>query len=99
MVDEVQCCICGRSRPRGQCKIIEPTPQERASLEAMDQQVEPEYVYCKPCWNNISDPSTGPAFLKSLYQILLTQAGVHGADKAAIKFHAWLDKRAKEPKA
>lgn len=97
--EEIQCVVCGRMRPRGQCEVIKPTLKERDAIRETGQEPAPEYVYCRPCWRNITDPVTGPAFMKSLFEVLLTRAGVQGSEKMAIAFHAWLAKRAKEPKA
>lgn len=100
MVDgELQCVVCGRMRPRGQCEVLKPNLHERDAIREMGQEPRPEYVYCRPCWRNITDPATGPAFMKSLFEVLLSRGGVQNSEKLATKFHAWLVKRAKEPKA
>ena len=99
---EVKCAICGKSRPKGQCKVIELTGEEKEAVrEGMGTEPLEEYFYCQPCWKNISDPRSGPAFVGSMYEITLRQIGVEDPEKAARKYRAWLTEQVKgrhEPK-
>ncbi len=97
--EEVQCVICGRMRPRAQCKIIKPDIKERDAIRELGQEPKPEYTYCRPCWRNITDPTTGPAFMKSLFEVLLSRGGVQNSEKIATKFHVWLVEQARKPRA
>lgn len=98
VVNEVTCIICGRKRPRGQCHVIELTAKESAAIRDMGQQPLTEYPYCQPCWKNITDPRTGPAFMGSYFEILLSRGGVGNSEKIASQFREWLTKRAMESK-
>lgn len=97
--EEVACIVCKRVRPRGQCHVIELTAKERTAVQDMGHDPLDEYVYCRPCWKNISNPISGPAFMRSLFEILLNRGGVENAEAIAKQFHGWLLKNAKEPKA
>ena len=96
--DEVVCVVCGRSQSRGQCEVIEPTAKERLGIEEMGQKPLDEYIYCRPCWKNLSHPVSGPAFMGSLFEVMLSRSGVVNAEMLAKRYHAWLANRAKEPK-
>ncbi len=96
---ESVCAICNKTRPRGQCKIVKLTATEKVQLREAGYEPQEEYVYCHPCWKNMADPMTGPAFMKSLFEVMLTTAGVVNAEDLAKRYHVWLSKRAREPKA
>lgn len=92
-----KCTICGKSRPRGQCHIITLTEEEKTEIrEGLGAEPSEEYAYCQPCWKNISDPRSGPAFVGSMYEISLRQVGVENAESAARKYRAWLTKQAEK---
>lgn len=95
---KVKCGVCGRTRERSSCHIVELTGRERKALQAQGVEVEDEYVFCKPCWTALSDPVTGPNFGKGLVQQRLQQFGVSNAEELATQYHAKLVAKINEPK-
>lgn len=94
----VKCIICSKTRPREQCKVIKLTSEELKDLEKIGAEGTEEFIYCQPCWRNLSDPRSGPAFMGSLFEIILTQGGVGNADRIAKKYREWLTQKAIESK-
>jgi hypothetical protein len=95
----VKCLICQRDWPRTDCHIIVLTEREKADL--LSQGVGPldEYPYCGPCWKTISNPVTGPALMRGIFEGSLRQLGVPRAEELANKYHAWLVKNAMRPRS
>lgn len=77
------CGICGRERQRNQCVIIKPTDAEKAAMKEAGLEAAQEYVYCRPCHRTVTDPVTGPDFMKGLVQTRLQQMGVARAEEIA----------------
>ena len=96
---EATCAICGKNRPKGQCKVVKLTAAEKHQLREAGYEPQEEYIYCRFCWKNMADSVSGPAFMKSLFEVMLTTAGVGNAENLAKRYHVWLSKRAREPKA
>ena len=98
MVTEV-CQLCGRPWPRDKCHIIKPTAQEVAVIEAQGQKALEEYIHCNPCWKVLSDPASGPAIMRGLFEQGLRMAGVVDAEQRADKYYGELIKRAVKPQS
>ena len=95
----VKCLVCRRDWPEDNCRIITLTEPEKAEL--LSQGVEPlaEYPYCGPCWRTISNPVTGPALMRGIFEGSLRQLGVPKAEELASKYHTWLVKNASRPRS
>jgi hypothetical protein len=98
MVNET-CQLCGREWPRDKCHIIEPTAEEVAQIEEQGQEALEEYIHCEPCWKVLSNPASGPAVLRGLFEQGLRAAGVQDAEERADKYHGELVKRATKPRS
>lgn len=89
-----KCLICGGEREREDCHIIVLSEEERAHVpEPLD-----EYVYCKPCWKVISDPTAGPSLMSGIASHYLRRIGV-SKPEVLDRFKAALTSRAVRPKS
>lgn len=95
----VTCLVCKREWPRDDCRIIVLTEQEKNDLRGQGLESLDEYPYCGPCWKTISNPVTGPALLRGIFEESLRQLGVPRAEEMANKYHAWLVKNAIRPRS
>jgi hypothetical protein len=95
----VTCQLCERSFPRDRCHIIVPTTQERAHIEQQGGEPLDEYTYCQPCWKSLSNPVTGPAIMRGLFERRLRLLGVSNAEDLANRYHGELIKRATKPRS
>lgn len=86
----VKCGVCQRNRRREECKIVVLTPMEKLKLESAGHEILTEYVYCRPCWNNLCDPIAAPQFMKGLFQIRLQQMGFSNTESLANRYLAKL---------
>lgn len=98
MVTE-KCQLCGRRWPRDECHIIKPTAEEVAQIEGQGQQALEEYIHCDACWKVLSNPASGPAVMRGLFEQSLRSAGVVDAEERADKYHEELVKRAAKPRS
>jgi len=90
MESDPKCLVCGRGTPRNDSRIIVLTTEEKATIaNPLD-----EYVYCKPCWNVLSDPNSGPALISGIAQHHLRRLGVLNAEELAQRFRSALTSRA-----
>ncbi len=96
MAEKLKCGICGQRRLEEQCHIIVLTHEEKAALLANNTTPPKECVYCKPCWNILKDPITGPTLMKGLFQIQLREIGVPQAEGRARRYHAALLEKMKK---
>ncbi len=91
------CAMCRQDREG--CKVFQLTAAEKEGFEARDIEPPEELAYCQPCWRIISDPISGPAFMKGLFQIQLQSLGVINAENIASKYHTELLKGASKPRS
>lgn len=55
-------------------------------MTSSGQKFEEEYVYCRPCWKTMTNPATGPQFMKGLFEVRLRQLGVSNAEAMATEY-------------
>ena len=92
-----KCTVCKRDRDN--CKVFQLTEAEREAFGKLSDKGLTEVAYCQPCWKTLSNPVSGPAFLKGLFQTQLKQLGVSNAEALASKFHVKLLEKASKPRS
>ena len=95
-MEKVRCGVCSRLRDLNSCEIVVLTDEEKKAIRASGAEPQDEYHYCRPCWKNLANPVSGPAFMKGIFQIRLRQLGVANAEQLANKYHAGLVSKIKE---
>jgi ferredoxin len=90
-----RCGICSTEHPTTRYHVITLTDEEKQVLAESGQTPPNEFVYCKPCWNTLQDPVSGPMLMKGLFQMRLRELGVSSSERLADEYHAALIKKIK----
>ncbi len=91
----MKCCVCSKDRPKESCVIIQLTEAEKASVQAMGQKPEEQYVYCRPCFRVLSNPEQGAQLIRGVFQHSLQAEGVQNAEQLARTYYEFLVRKAK----
>jgi len=83
----VICTLCQQSWPDTDCQVVTLTEEEVVQLKEQGHNPPSQYTYCKPCWKVLSNPVSGPAVLRGLFEHHLKRVGVVNAEELADKYH------------
>lgn len=78
---KLPCAVCSRSKDETTMKFIETTPEERAQMVKMGEQVpQTRYGYCRPCWGILQSPGSAVSIMKGLFRAKVRAQGASHAD-------------------